>query len=67
MAGDRLFARNIRGFLGDTAINDGMQTTLQRELSTFWYFNNGITIVCNTARKTAEKGHVVLRVLIRRS
>jgi len=62
MAGDRLFARNIRGFLGDTAINDGMQTTLQREAEHFWYFNNGITIVCNSARKTAEKGHVVLRV-----
>lgn len=61
-AGDRLFARNIRGFLGDTAINEGMKETLQREAEHFWYFNNGITIVCNTARKTAEKGEVILRV-----
>jgi hypothetical protein len=61
-AGDRLFARNIRGFLGDTAINEGMKETLQREAEHFWYFNNGITIVCNTARKTAEKGQVFLRV-----
>lgn len=61
-AGDRLFARNIRGFLGDTAINEGMKKTLQQEAEHFWYFNNGITVVCNTARKTAEKGEVILRV-----
>lgn len=61
-AGDRLFARNIRGFLGDTAINDGMKETLQKEAEHFWYFNNGITIVCNSARKTAERGEVILRV-----
>jgi len=61
-AKDRLFARNIRGFLGDTAINDGMRNTLIREAEHFWYFNNGITIVCNSARKTAEHGTAVLRV-----
>jgi len=61
-AGDRLFARNIRGFLGDTAINEGMRVTLQREAEHFWYFNNGITIVCNSARKTAERGQIILRV-----
>jgi len=61
-AGDRLFARNIRGFLGDTAINEGMRNTLQKEAEHFWYFNNGITIVCNSARKTAERGQVILRV-----
>jgi hypothetical protein len=61
-ARDRLFARNIRGFLGDNAINEGMKETLQQEAEHFWYFNNGITIVCNTARKTAEKGQVILRV-----
>jgi hypothetical protein len=61
-AGDRLFARNIRGFLGDTAINEGMQDTLKHEAEHFWYFNNGITIVCDTARKTAERGEAILRV-----
>ncbi len=61
-ARDRLFARNIRGFLGDTAINEGMRETLTREAEHFWYFNNGITIVCNSARKTAERGEAVLRV-----
>jgi hypothetical protein len=61
-AGDRLFARNIRGYQGKTEINDGMERTLQKEAVHFWYFNNGITIVCNSARKTAEKGQAILRV-----
>jgi hypothetical protein len=61
-AGDRLFARNIRGFLGDTAINEGMRQTLEKSAENFWYFNNGITIVCDSARKTSERGQVLLRV-----
>jgi hypothetical protein len=61
-AGDRLFARNIRVFLGDTAINDGMRRTLSREADYFWYFNNGVTLICDSARKTAERGQAVLRV-----
>jgi hypothetical protein len=62
LAQDRLFARNIRGFLGDTAINDGMRTTLKNEPENFWYFNNGITIVCDSARKTSERGEAILRL-----
>ncbi len=61
-AQDRLFARNIRGFLGETAINDGMRKTLNKEPQYFWYFNNGITIVCDSARKTSERGETILRV-----
>jgi hypothetical protein len=61
-AGDRLFARNIRGFLGDTAINDGMTQTLDTAPGNFWYFNNGVTIVCDSARKTSERGETILRV-----
>ncbi|WLB55492.1 AIPR family protein [Bradyrhizobium japonicum] len=61
-AGDRLFARNIRGFLGDTAINDGIKSTLRDQPEDFWYFNNGVTIVCNSARKTSERAQSVLRL-----
>lgn len=61
-SGDRLFARNIRGFLGDTSINEGMRETLRTEPDHFWYFNNGVTIVCDAARKTAERGGAILRV-----
>ncbi len=61
-AGDRLFARNIRGFLGATEINVGMAQTLDEEPDNFWYFNNGVTLVCDSARKTAERGQAILRV-----
>jgi AIPR protein len=61
-AGDKLFARNIRGFLGDTAINEGMRQTLRSEPDHFWYFNNGVTIICDAARKTAERGEAILRL-----
>ena len=60
--GDRLFARNIRGFLGSNAINEGIRNTLEKEPENFWYFNNGVTIVCNSARKTSERAQAVLRV-----
>ena len=60
--GDRLFARNVRGFLGDTNINMSMEYTLNHEASHFWYYNNGITIVCDDAEMIGKKGRDVLRV-----
>jgi hypothetical protein len=48
-AGARVFARNIRGFLGEgTPINRGMAKTLREEPDHFFYYNNGITIVCGS-------------------
>lgn len=61
-AGDRLFARNIRGFLGETAINEGMHSTLVQNPEFFWYYNNGVTIICDSARLTSERNQTVLRV-----
>jgi hypothetical protein len=61
-AGVRLFARNIRGYLGDTKINRGMRDTLRKDPESFWYFNNGVTIVCNEARLEQEGGRQVLNV-----
>jgi len=60
--GVRLFARNIRGFLGITDINRGMQATIEDEPQLFWYFNNGITIVCDEARKIERRGADTLRI-----
>ena len=60
--GDRLFARNIRGFLGNTDINLGMSHTLKNEPEYFWYFNNGVTIICDEARQITERGRKNLRV-----
>jgi len=61
-AGTRLFARNIRGFLGSTEINRGMEATLKKEPEYFWYYNNGITIICDDADETNSHGKHILRV-----
>jgi hypothetical protein len=44
--GDRLFDRNIRKPLGLTTVNQGLIDTLTGESYNFWYFNNGITVLC---------------------
>lgn len=59
-AGIRLFARNVRGYLGKTTINRAMLDTLKREPRNFWYFNNGVTIVCDQARREMQDGQDVL-------
>jgi hypothetical protein len=61
-AGTRLFARNVRGFLGSTEINKGMEATLADEPEYFWYYNNGITIVCDDAKQESARGRNMLRV-----
>jgi hypothetical protein len=60
--GIRLFARNIRGFLGNTVINKGMQNTLKNEPDFFWYYNNGITIVCDKANQIISNEGNQLRI-----
>lgn len=58
----RLFARNVRGFLGSTEINKGMEDTLTHEPEYFWYYNNGITVVCDDAKHESSRGRQILRV-----
>jgi hypothetical protein len=60
--GVRLFAKNIRGFLGNTDINESMVDTIKKEPHNFWYYNNGVTIVCDSAKLEAEAGENMLRV-----
>ncbi|BCO30071.1 hypothetical protein TspCOW1_01740 [Thiohalobacter sp. COW1] len=55
-SGIRVFARNIRGFLGDTPVNQSMVETLEQEPERFFYYNNGITVVCDQAEKRSSKG-----------
>lgn len=62
-AGRRLFARNIRGFMGmKTSVNRGMIETIKKEPSNFFFYNNGITIVCDEAERYASHGRDVLKV-----
>ena len=46
---DRLFAPNLRKFLGpSTEVNEAIINTITNSPEKFWYFNNGITILCDT-------------------
>lgn len=62
--GVRVFARNIRGFLGmgDSNINRDIAQTLKNEPENFWYFNNGVTIVCDEAKSTSKGGRTILSI-----
>lgn len=62
-AGVRLFARNVRGYLGQSnEINEAMADTIKKEPHNFWYYNNGVTIVCDAAKREIQGGQDVLRV-----
>jgi hypothetical protein len=60
--GPRLFARNIRGYLGQTDINRGIEYTIRKEPYYFWYFNNGVTIICDSAKEIKERGYTTLKI-----
>lgn len=55
-AGRHLFAPNIRMFLGNTDVNLGISETLKTKPEYFWYFNNGVTVLCNQVSKKAIGG-----------
>lgn len=62
-SGTRLFARNIRGYLGASGVvNRGIIETIQDDPDRFWYYNNGITLVCDEARRETRDTNDILRV-----
>lgn len=62
--GDRLFARNVRGWLGARkgSVNAGILNTLSdaEERGNFWAYNNGLTIVCDRYAYDQKKGNLKL-------
>lgn len=42
-----LFYSNIRNYLKNTPVNKGIVETFHTNPTDFWYFNNGITMVCD--------------------
>lgn len=61
--GNNLFAKNIRGYLGSsTDINDSIAETIKKEPHNFWYYNNGVTIVCDDAQRIEGEGNEELVV-----
>jgi hypothetical protein len=49
--GKRLFAENLRYTIEKSTINDGIIETAEQVPQHFWYFNNGITAICETYAK----------------
>lgn len=54
---DRLLERNIRRYLGlrSNRVNQGIQKTLQDEPGNFYFFNNGLTLVCDNFNYNAQQ------------
>ncbi|MFF3653208.1 AIPR family protein [Streptomyces sp. NPDC002181] len=44
--GERLFEGNLRRHLGVTSVNADLTSSLRDRPDRFWYFNNGITLLC---------------------
>ncbi|WP_345083687.1 AIPR family protein [Nemorincola caseinilytica] len=55
-----LFEANIREYLGRNAINKGIIETLKhpQDRSNFFYYNNGVTIVCNNVKTAANSNQI---------
>lgn len=47
----KLFASNIRLFVRDSEVNEGIINTVKNEPEKFWYYNNGITALCSSIGK----------------
>ncbi|MEN9868374.1 MAG: hypothetical protein RL748_3964 [Pseudomonadota bacterium] len=48
---DALVERNIRRFKGSTEVNQGLSSTLEKDAGHFFYFNNGVTFLCDAIRE----------------
>jgi hypothetical protein len=54
--GKPLFTKNLRYFRPATDVNESMDRTLMDQPQHFWYFNNGITILCRKIDKAVVGG-----------
>lgn len=51
--GNRLFAKNIRYYKGSTEVNRGIKDVLKTEPDKFFYYNNGIKMLCQKITRKA--------------
>lgn len=52
---NKLFSKNIRDFLGTSDVNSEIIKTIETEPRLFWYFNNGITVLCKDIQRLGAK------------
>lgn len=48
------FNENIRFGIGNSKINKNITNTVNNDPELFWFFNNGITIICNEVKENAQ-------------
>ncbi|MFT7559259.1 MAG: hypothetical protein ACI93R_001164 [Flavobacteriales bacterium] len=53
--GDKLFDANIRHFQGDTVVNQNISETIKNSAEHFFYFNNGVTFICDSIRPVGAR------------
>lgn len=58
--GDNLFRKNVRNFLGSNRCSKGIQETLKTNPENFWYYNNGMCILCDEANLSIEENYIRL-------
>lgn len=60
-----LFDKNIREYLGDNSVNNGIVETLRSkdERKNFMYYNNGITVICQKIKKSRQELSSGLRMI----
>lgn len=51
---NKLFAKNLRDFIGQTQANEEIIRTIKEEPTLFWYFNNGVTVLCQELQKKTK-------------
>ena len=49
--GNKIFAENIRYGIEKSEVNDGIIATAHKDPEHFWYYNNGVTAICDTIDK----------------
>jgi len=62
--GEKIFQQNVRYFLGlrSKSINQQiLETAVDEESSDFWYFNNGVTLVCTGITETTAGNLIKLQ------
>jgi hypothetical protein len=51
---ERLFDKNLRDALSGSDVNASLHRTLVNEPDNFWYFNNGITVLCKNIERSGR-------------
>lgn len=54
--GQDLFTKNLRKVIPSSEINDSIVRTLREDPANFWYYNNGITVICDEIKKSKTGG-----------